>query len=80
MRKVNTIGRFVGEIRWFAEEVEMLCRDEVPWANALGAVAVAAITRSPHLGIRLLEGYYSPEEADAVFSLLEDAALLLEDD
>ncbi len=80
MRKNRAIEWLVGEIRWLAEEVEMLCRDEVPWANALGAVAVAAITRSPHLGARLLEGYYSPEEADAVFSLLEDAASLLEDD
>jgi hypothetical protein len=79
MKTTAAIEKFLGEIRWIAEEVAMLCHEDTPWANVLGAVAVAAITGNSLTGARLLEGHYSGEEADAVFSLLEDAASLLED-
>jgi hypothetical protein len=77
MERVKMDRGFVNEVRWIAEELAMLCYDDAPWANVLGAAAVAAITGSPELGARLLEGYYSGEEADAIFSLLEDAASLV---
>jgi len=79
MGKVKTIGDFVKELRWLAEEVELLCHVDTPWANVLGAVAVAAITGRASTGAQLLEGYYSPEEADGIYSLLDEAAALLDD-
>jgi hypothetical protein len=58
-----------------ADQLIALCHVDTPWEIALGAVAVAAITGDAERGALLLEGYYSGEEADGVYDLLEAAAL-----
>jgi len=59
-----------------ADRLICYCHVDTSWEVALGAVAVAYITGYPHYGQRVLQGYYSGEEADGVYELLWEAASL----
>jgi hypothetical protein len=61
-----------------ADRLVNFCHVDTPWEVALGAVAVAAITGDAGSGELVLRGYYSGEEAGAIYDLLEEAASMVE--
>lgn len=59
-----------------AKRLHLLLHAGTPWRIALAAILVAAYTGDPEYADGLVAGLYSPEEADGVYEVLEEASEL----